>query len=58
MSQFEYSVPIADARTKEDMIRIASEWKAMPEEERVKVRSKSSAVGMRHPNPTRINIHK
>ena len=52
MSQFEYSVPLADARTKEDMIRIANEWKAMTEEERAKVRRQED------PNPTRININK
>jgi hypothetical protein len=34
MSQFEYSVALAEARTKEDMIRIANEWKAMTEAER------------------------
>ena len=52
MSQFEYSVALAEARTKEDMIRIANEWKAMTEEERAKVRRYED------PNPTRININK
>ena len=42
MSQHEYAVPIASARTKEDMIAIAVAWKALSEEDRLKFRENKS----------------
>jgi len=42
MSQHEYTVTLAAARTKEDMKKIAIAWKAMTEKERLKFRENKS----------------